>query len=271
MSAAAGSAPLDRSAALDLQRQRRAQPARSRREACRSASPARAASTPIRPRQSARRAYRATSVPWPACRCRPWRAPKAPVVLATTRNLGRLRARRALPEPLRTCPVRCDAGTAPKVGTVPRALLPPPTVLRARSRREACRSASPARAACIPIRPQLGACRACRAASVQRSRRHGRRWSPARAPRAHSLLAVSRSAPFARQGPLQKLWPRKTSAWNAYLGASAQRVQAHRGIARSVRSAISSAVRNGKTARIAQWERSAARRAASAARNVQRG
>jgi hypothetical protein len=69
---------------------------------------------------------------------------------------------------------------------------------------------------------------------------------------------------------LRILWLRKTAAWNAQLGAFALRVRAHRCIARSVRSAISSAVRNGKTARIAQWERSAAQRAASTARNVQR-
>jgi hypothetical protein len=81
----------------------------------------------------------------------------------------------------------------------------------------------------------------------------------------------SRSVPFAPQGPLQKLWLRKTAAWNAQLGAFALRIRAHRCIARPERSAISSAVRSGKTARIAQWERSAARRAASIAHSVPRG
>jgi hypothetical protein len=172
---------------------------------------------------------------------------------------------------LRLPPMSETAGSAPLDRSAALDLRRRRRAQPARSRREACRSASRARAASTRIHPRQRACRACRAASVRQTRRHGRRWSPTRAPRAHSLLVDSRSAPFAPQGPLRILWLRKAAARNAQPGASALRMRAHRCIARSVRSAISSAVRSGKTARIAQWERSAAQRAASAARSVPRG
>jgi hypothetical protein len=205
----------------------------------------------------------------------PRRTPRASSAsLGTTAASGRLmrfRAPRERGRRLRLPPMSETAGSAPLDRSAARDLRHRRRAQPARSRREACRSASPARAASTRIHPRQRARLACRASSVRQTRRRCRKWSPTRAPRAHSLLVDSRSVPFARQGPLQKLWLLKTAAWNAQLGAFALRIRAHRCIARSVRSAISSAVRSGKTARIAQWERSAARRAASPAHSVPKG